>query len=253
MSGVRQCLILAAGNGSRIASVSGNDPKPLVLVRGMPLLEHVLLCAREAGIEQFFVVIGYRGNFIRQWFDSRGLHGVDVTWIENNDFQRGNGVSVLQTRKFLHDRFLLLMSDHLFEPRTAKQLLRQSVCEDQVLLAVDRQINGVFDLEDATKVRIDGEYIVDIGKSIPRYDALDTGMFLCGQAIFGKLESAQTSETCSLSDGMRALARERKFRAFDIGAAHWQDVDTPEALAYAEGIFHQHFRDNPTQEMFVRV
>jgi choline kinase len=252
VAAIKSCLILAAGNGRRIATVSGNDPKPLVPVRGTPLLGHALLSAQQAGIENFFVVVGYRGDVIRRWFDSSGLE-VPVTWIENVHYQRDNGVSVLQARDLLHGSFLLLMSDHLFEPQTAKRLLRQPVSDDEVSLAVDRKIHEVFDLEDATKVRLDGEHIVDIGKRIARYDALDTGMFLCGPAIFEKLESAKVNGNCSLSDGMRKLAREGKFRAFDIGAAHWQDVDTPETLAYAEAIFEEHFRANPVGGRFAGV
>ena len=253
MAGVKQCLILAAGNGRRIREVSGNDPKPLVSIRDIPLLEHVLLSAQQAGIEDFFVVTGYQSGIVRRWFDSSGFDSIRVTWIENIHYQLDNGVSVLHAKDLLHDPFLLLMSDHLFEPQTAKRLLHQYISDDEVILAVDRKIHTVFDLEDATKVRLDGEHIVDIGKGIASVDALDTGMFLCGPAIFEALESAKMNGNCSLSDGMRKLARRRKLRAFDIGTAHWQDVDTPETLAYAEAVFDEHFRDNPLSGRFARV
>jgi len=253
MAGIKQCLILAAGNGRRIRGVSGNNPKPLVQVHDIPLLEHVLVSAQHAGIESFVVVVGYRSDIVRRWFDESGLDNLAVTWIENIHYQRDNGVSVLKAKDLLHEPFLLLMSDHLFEPRTGKRLLHQSISHDEVILAVDRKIDTVFDLEDATKVRLDGEHIVDIGKGIASYDALDTGMFLCGPGIFETLESAKVNGNCSLSDGMRKLARQRKFRAFDIGTAHWQDVDTPETLAYAEDTFDEHFRDNPVSGRFARV
>ena len=55
MAGIKQCLILAAGNGRRIRGVSGNNPKPLVQVHDIPLLEHVLVSAQHAGIESFVV------------------------------------------------------------------------------------------------------------------------------------------------------------------------------------------------------
>ena len=84
-----------------------------------------------------------------------------------------------------------------------------------------------------------GIYIVDIGKEIANYDALDTGMFLCSPALFDRLESATRDGNCSLSDGMRQLAQERNLRALEIGEAHWQDVDTPEALAHAETHFQR--------------
>ena len=71
MARVNQCLILAAGNGSRIASVAHGVPKPLVPLCGMPLLEHVITASREAGIERFVIVAGYRADLIRYWLSGQ--------------------------------------------------------------------------------------------------------------------------------------------------------------------------------------
>ncbi len=237
MTKVKTCLILAAGNGTRIRSISGGLPKPLVRFRGKPILEHVMLRAQQAGIDRFVIVVGYRSDLIRRWFDSRRLGNVSVTWVENPEYHKHNGISVLKAREEIDEKFLLLMADHVFEPETAKALMKQPLAADEVILAVDPNIDRVFDLDDATKVRRDGNHIVDIGKEIANYDALDTGMFLCSPVLFHKLESATRDGNCSLSDGMRQLARERRLRALEIGQADWQDLDTPEALAHAEGIF----------------
>jgi choline kinase len=253
MATVHECLILAAGNGSRIASVSGGAPKPLVPLRGIPLLEHVITSCQEAGITRFVIVVGYRADQIRRWFAERSLEGISVTLVENLEYHKANGVSALAAKSELHNPFLLLMSDHIFEPRTAKALAQQPLADDEVILAVDYNVDGVFDLDDATKVKCEADHIVDIGKDLAHYDALDTGMFLCSPALFQRLESAKRDGNCSLSDGMRQLAREQKLRAFDIGDAHWQDVDSPEALAYAEDIFDLNFCDNPVAESFVHA
>jgi 1L-myo-inositol 1-phosphate cytidylyltransferase len=196
VTSVNECLILAAGNGSRIASLSGSMPKPLVSLFG---------------------------------------------------------VSALAAKEFLRNPFLLLMADHIFEPRTARALLRQPLGEDEVILGVDYNIERIFDLDDATKVRVQGSDIVDIGKDLADYGALDTGMFLCGPALFERLESAKKNGNCSLSDGMRRLGQERKLKAFDIGGGHWQDVDTPEAFAYTESIFERDFSESPILQRFAYV
>jgi choline kinase len=253
MTTVNECLILAAGNGSRIASVSGGVPKPLVPLRRIPLLEHVITSCREAGITRFVIVVGYRADQIRRWFAERSFEDISVTLIENPDYHKANGVSALAAKGELHNPFLLLMSDHIFAPRTAKALAQQPLADDEVILAVDRNVDGVFDIDDATKVKCEAEHIVDIGKDLAHYDALDTGMFLCSPALFDRLESAKTDGNCSLSDGMRQLAREQKLRAFDIGEAHWQDVDSPEALAHAESVFDVDFCENPVAESFVHA
>ena len=59
MNRVKQCVILAAGQGTRIRSVSAGLPKPLVDFRGKPILEHVIRRAHRAGIEEFVIVLGY--------------------------------------------------------------------------------------------------------------------------------------------------------------------------------------------------
>jgi choline kinase len=237
-------LILAAGNGSRLKNVSGTFPKPLVQFNGRPLLEHVLLGARDAGIDRFVIVVGYRGDLIRSWVASRQFRGMHIDFVENSEYNKSNGISVLKGGQTIYENFLLLMSDHIFESETAAALLEQRVEDGETILAVDRKLESIFDMDDATKVRCLGDHIIDIGKEIPRYDAVDTGMFLCTPAIFSALEQATVNGNCSLSDGMRVLAAKRKFRAFDIGDAVWQDVDTPEALEFGSNTFGEAYEPN---------
>jgi choline kinase len=237
MQSAKLALILAAGNGSRIAARSGQGPKPLVVLNGKPLLEHVICNARDAGIERFVIVIGYRGGAIQEWYENHPIPGVQVTWIENPDFRKDNGISVLCAKKVIGENFLLLMADHIFEAETARSLLRQPVGKNEVILAVDRNIDSVFDLDDATKVRIERGRILEIGKCLRTYNALDTGMFLCSPELFRWLEQAAANGSCSLSDGLRLMAAGGMFKGHDIGGANWQDVDTPEALDYAQQVF----------------
>lgn len=234
-----ECLILAAGNGLRLKPLSLRIPKPLVRVDGKPLLEHVILSAEEAGTNTFLIVVGDRAELVRRHFATKSCPWRTLRWVENPEYEKENGVSALQARNLLREPFLLLMGDHLFEPRTAKALLKQPLQKGEVVLAVDRKLDRIFDLEDATKVRLQGDLVTDIGKEIAPYDAVDTGMFLCSHGLFEALQTSLKDGNCSLSDGMRHLARHRRLRAFDIGEGYWVDVDTPQALVYAETVFHR--------------
>ena len=253
MKNVKQCLILAAGNGTRLRPVSHGLPKPLVHFQGKPILEHIMEKAQDAGISSFVIVVGYRSDLIREWLASQRFPGVSVTVVENIDYHKSNGISALKARGKMDQRFLLLMADHVFDPQTARDLMAQSLADDEVMLAVDPNVDRVFDLDDATKVRRSGNRIVDIGKEIVLYDALDTGMFLSSPVLFEKLERAMKDGNCSLSDGMRQLAREGKLRAFDIGAAQWEDLDTPEALLHAERVLDLPFAAEAVSENLVHV
>jgi len=252
MKNTNQCLILAAGNGTRLRSVSSGLPKPLVQLRGKPILEHVIEAAHQAGVDNFVIVVGYRSDLIRSSLNDRLAGEISVTWVENPDYHKSNGISALAAQNKIHGNFLLLMADHIFEADTAKALIHQRLGHDEVILAVDPHIDRIFDLDDATKVRRDSEHIVEIGKEISRYDSLDTGMFLCTPALFDRLESATVNGDCSLSDGMRLLARDRKLRAFEIDS-DWQDLDTPEALAHAEGTFDWYLQREPNVERLAGV
>jgi 1L-myo-inositol 1-phosphate cytidylyltransferase len=233
MAHIRQCLILAAGNGTRLRAISTDLPKPLVQFQGRPILEHVIRGAQEARIEEFVIVLGYRGDLIRDWFEKRWRGRARFTWVYNPDYHKSNGVSAVKARNALRGNFLLLMADHLFEPETAQMMVRQHLAPGEVILGVDPKIDRIFDIDDATKVRRIGDRIVDIGKDIKVYDAIDTGMFLCTPALFDDLDRASKDGNCSLSDGMRLLASGRRLRAREIDAA-WHDLDTPEAFAHAD-------------------
>src|SRR5258708_20244515 len=133
---VNRCLILAAGSGSRVASVASGVPKPLVPLGGVAVVEHVMRSCREAGIERFVIVAGYGADLIRRWLSDRSMGGISVTLIENLEYQKANGVSALAAKTELNQPFLLLMSDHIFEPKTAKALLRQPLAHDKAILSV---------------------------------------------------------------------------------------------------------------------
>jgi len=233
MRRIKQCLILAAGNGSRLRAVSGSLPKPLVKFRGRPILEHIVRRAQAAWIDEFVIVLGYRGELIRSWFDNCWTGRARFTWVENPDYHKSNGISALKARNALDDNFLLLMADHIFEAETARMMVRQNLAPGEVILGVDPDIDRIFDIDDATKVRRCGDRIVEIGKEIQEYDAIDTGMFLCTPSLFDDLERSSKDGNCSLSDGMRRLASGRRLRALEIDAP-WHDLDTPEALAHAD-------------------
>lgn len=187
------------------------------------------------------IVVGYRADAMRQWLADRPIHNVSVDVVDNLEYHNDNGVSVLKARRHIHGNFLLLMGDHIFEAGTARALLNEPLRPGEAILAVDPKLDSIFDVDDATKIRREGDCIVDIGKQNSACDALDTGMFLCCPALFDTLESAKVEGNCSSSAGMRVLARNGRLRAFDIEDASWQDVDTPEAPAYAESSFDQRF------------
>ncbi|HEY2103421.1 MAG TPA: NTP transferase domain-containing protein [Chthoniobacterales bacterium] len=222
-----------AGSGSRLRTNGMDLPKPLVPVFGRPLILYALEALTCAGIKKVHFVIGFERELIKARLRFLIPAELEGCFIENRDWQKQNGISVLTAANHVEPPFLLMMSDHLFDQSILDLLLRTAV-PDQVNLAIDRKLDSIFDLTDAMKVRTCGDRIIEMGKALLTYDAIDTGLFVCPAEIFSYLERVRRNGDCSLADGVRLMAREDKVRGLDIGEAWWQDVDTPAMLERAE-------------------
>ncbi len=178
-----KCLIIAAGRGSRLRQKG--DSKPLVPILGIALIERVIRTAMEAGADQFYVVIGYQGERVRKFLEHlAGRLAVRITPLVNDAWDKENGLSVLKARDVLHEPFLLLMADHLFDPNLVRLLTTLNPNDGDVALVVDRNTgNPLVDMEDVTRVKMEDGKIRDIGKGLADFNGLDTGVFLCSPAI----------------------------------------------------------------------
>lgn len=228
------CLIIAAGTGGRLREKGPS--KPLIPIRGVPLLERVIARARAAGVERFFVVSGYRGEQVRAALDELSAReAISITHIVNDDWQRANGVSVLKAKPHLQGPFLLTMCDHLVDPGILRGLAATNPAPGTVTLAVDFNVAGsINDLDDVTRVKCSDGRIEAIGKVIRDFNAIDTGVFLCSPIIFDALEASQAGGDDSLSGAMNVLAAWGKARAFDVQGRLWLDVDEPVSFGKAE-------------------
>lgn len=235
MSSLTQAVILMAGSGSRLRAGGKLLPKPLVPIGGRPLISYTLEALRHVGITTLHVVVGFESELLLAGLKPLIPAGMLLHPIQNAEWQKQNGVSLLCAAPYLTTPFLLLMGDHLFERRLLEAFVMEA-SHGFLNLAIDRKISDIFDLDDAMKVQTEAGQVVAIGKTLARYDAIDTGIFVCPPAIFTYLESARKNGDCSLADGVRLMAIEGKVRASDIGDAWWQDVDDSGMLARAEEV-----------------
>jgi 1L-myo-inositol 1-phosphate cytidylyltransferase len=232
-----KCVIIAAGQGLRLRDIA--PLKPLAPLWGVPIIAHVIDCALAGGATEFVVVTGYEGDKLEKFLYSlAAARGLRLNCIRNPNWKASNGLSVAAAGPVLHgDKFLLLMSDHLFEPEIVRELLQAAEDEPGVVLAVDRRLESPFvDLEDVTRVDVaeDGR-IRRIGKLIDSYNAFDTGVFLASPKLIEAIEAAvESGGVGSVSEGMQRLAAQGLAKAHDIGDRFWIDIDDPAAFGLAE-------------------
>ncbi len=228
-----EAVIIAAGEGSRMNRLF--SPKPLTPLLGLRLIERILLVAKLAGINDFNIVVGYKAAVIKQAIGDGRKYGVRIKYIENPEWKKGNGVSVLRAKDHVSGKFLLLMSDHLFDEKILERLVTAYVKPGHCVLCVDRNLSQDHsNIEDATKVYCEDDYVKEIDKSLQNFNAIDTGLFLCTPAIFDALEQSVKNGQYSLSAGNQILAEQGKLVTLDVTGSFWIDVDDESALQKAK-------------------
>jgi 1L-myo-inositol 1-phosphate cytidylyltransferase len=229
---ISTAVILMAGSGSRLRRGGETSPKPLVMLGKHPLISYTFDTLVKAGIETIYAVTGFEEAALRTGIMPLIPHSIDLNWIENQNWQKQNGISLLTAEPIVKRPFILTMGDHVFGPEIIDRLVQQADL-NTLNVAVDRKLGGIVDLDDAMKVKTEGNRVVAIGKSLEEYHAIDIGLFVCPLEIFTYLEQAKRDGDCSLADGVRSMAADGKVRAIDIGNAWWQDVDSAETLQHA--------------------
>jgi choline kinase len=217
------CLIIAAGHGSRLRAVSPS--KPLTPVAGVPLIERVIRAAAAGGATRFTVATGHEADRVETFLAALPFR---IQPVRVADWDLPNGHSVLAGAAVIAGDYLLTMSDHLFDPAIVRALIDAPPAA--LTLAVDRDLaSPLLDMDDATKVETEGAAIRRIGKMLARFDAIDTGLFRATPAL-----AAAIGAGGSLSDGVQRLADRGAAAVVDVSGSFWLDVDDPAALAKAE-------------------
>jgi NDP-sugar pyrophosphorylase family protein len=111
---IRRAVVLAAGRGKRMGEITIETPKPMLSVRGKPMLEHVLDGLAGVGIESFFLVVGYRHEMIEEHFRNWRL----PIEFRVQDPVDGTGSAARLAREFCgNEPFLFTYGDIICEPQ----------------------------------------------------------------------------------------------------------------------------------------
>jgi 1L-myo-inositol 1-phosphate cytidylyltransferase len=232
----RTGVVLAAGFGSRLEGVSDETTlKPLTPVAGEPLLLRTFRSLALAGCDRVVVVLGHGAEAVHTAIEQAYRGPLALEFVVNEQYRLANGVSVLAARQRVPGDFVLTMADHVFGDDVMRLAAAHQPPAGGATLLVDYQIDEVFDLDDATRVLVRDGHIADIGKLIPEYNCVDTGLFVCTQGLMDALQTVYEERgDASLSEGVARLAAAGRMSVLDIGDGFWQDVDTPAMLAEAE-------------------
>lgn len=228
-------VIIAAGRGSRISSISKGLPKILIEVFNKTLLELIIQNSITVGISDIVIVTGHNSDIIHD-FISNNKFDINIELAYNDDWDMPNGISVLASKNNIpqnHD-FMISMSDHFYNDDLLLKIKNSDLTNITVNVGADYKTDAIHDPDDAMKLIIDrnSNSISQMSKDLLKYNAVDCGIFKCKYEFFSILQEAKDSGKYSLSDACNILINNQGLGGVNIEDSIWIDIDTPEALDY---------------------
>ena len=228
-----KAVIIAAGISSRLTEATKGMSKALLPLGSSTILSKILTHFSLCGINEFCIVVGHQSEKLIHYVEDQNNFGFRITFIENPEWKRGNGISVLAAEPAVQGKdFILSMSDHIVPPAAMAKLIRADTTRNALL--VDTQVGRIFDIDDATKVRVEGDLIFEIGKELPQYNGIDCGIFRLNGRFFDSMREALEHGGESISAAVEGLIQRSDMAAvFMEQGEEWIDIDTPEAYRHA--------------------
>ncbi len=242
-----KAVILAAGKGTRMRHLTNDTPKPMLQVRGKPVLEHVVGGIIAAGVRELFIVTGYRAEVIETYFGDGSRFGATITY-GRQVVQNGTGKAPEIAKHFIGTSpFLLVYGDILVTPDTYKNAITRFNEGDFSGLVTARRgediaKGGLLVFDDKFELQCVLEKPSEAQLAELRNAGLlksqtplwyNAGIYVFNHVLFeftARLEKSPRGEF-ELTDALNAMVRAgRRIAGFEIHGL-WVDVRDPEILA----------------------
>lgn len=230
---ITKAVILAAGKGTRMKELTDAIPKPMVLVRGRPILEYIIEGLSENGVQKILLIVGYRKEVISGHFGSGAAHGVEISYV-TQETQDGTGRVVELAKDFAEqDPFILSYGDILVAAEEYAGLA--DLAGDDAVLTIKRAPEE--EVSKGGAVFVEDGYVTNlIEKPKPPQPTScfnNAGIYAFTPGVFdftARLELSPRGEY-ELTDAIGAMITAGlKIRAEELDG-DWVDVRDPEVLA----------------------
>jgi bifunctional UDP-N-acetylglucosamine pyrophosphorylase/glucosamine-1-phosphate N-acetyltransferase len=223
-----KAVVLAAGLGKRLASITVDKPKVLVRIGDKSLIEHNLAKLHSLGITQIAVVVGFKGEMVR------AIVGDAVTYYEQKE-RLGTAHAFMQAREFVDDPFFLGINGDMFftDPLTE-------------FISLKPPVIAVYHVEDSSRY---GRFEIQRGRvaSIKEKAAearpgfINAGVYLFPKKIFQYIEKTplSTRKEYEVTDTIQMMIDEGwEFKAYEL-KGFWKDIAYPSDIEEAQKIVSQ--------------
>ena len=118
-----KAIVLAAGEGTRMRPLTYTKPKVMLPIANKPILEHLIVELRKAGIKDIILVVGYKDEVIRNHFKDGSDWDVNITY-ESQKIQRGTADALKSAMHLIDDEFIVLNGDNIISYEDIKKIAK---------------------------------------------------------------------------------------------------------------------------------
>jgi UDP-N-acetylglucosamine diphosphorylase/glucosamine-1-phosphate N-acetyltransferase len=148
-----KAVILAAGEGNRMRPLTSNRPKVMLPIANKPILEHLIIEVKEAGIGDFIFVVGYCDEQVRNYFGKGVKWGVNIAYSEQRK-QLGTADAIRMVEGMVAENFLVINGDVVVSRKDIKKLLKKRHNTMSVIEVKDPRGLGMVELSGVRVVNI---------------------------------------------------------------------------------------------------
>ncbi|MDI6811176.1 MAG: sugar phosphate nucleotidyltransferase [archaeon] len=117
-------VVLAAGEGKRMRPLTYERPKVMLQIAGKPMIEHLLEEVKEAGIDDFMLVVGYHDETIRNYFGEG--ERINIEYVTQKT-QLGTADALRRAKGLVEDKFVMLNGDTIVYAEDIRRVMTDSI------------------------------------------------------------------------------------------------------------------------------
>lgn len=220
-----QIVILAAGRGTRMNNLTDNVPKPMLEIKGKPILAYKIE-ALPKEIDEVILVVGYHKDQIMDYFGN-SYDGRKITYVEQKNLD-GTGGAIHLAKDILKGKFLVMMGDDLYATEDIKNIMKHELAvlglevmdPERFGIIMTNEKGEVVDIVE--KPKIPGPALANIGLYVLNEDFFNYPLVDIGKGEFG------LPQTMMLMKNKYAIHTEK--------ASHWFPIGNPEDLEKAQDV-----------------
>jgi bifunctional UDP-N-acetylglucosamine pyrophosphorylase/glucosamine-1-phosphate N-acetyltransferase len=216
-----KAVILAAGEGKRMHPLTASQPKVMLPIANLPIIEHLLVELRSAGIRDFLFVVGYKAETVRSYFGDGSPWAVRIEYVNQRN-QAGTGDALRMAESLVKGPFILANGDIIVQSKDISRLISRG--------GIGMTIAEVSDTTDLGVVEVSDDHVLAIHEKQAGAQSrlANSGVYLLNDSIFGLMATLRKSPRgeYELTDALQMML-EHNMAIFETRINNWLNLSYP--------------------------